>query len=91
MSGFPRDLDALELWDASLERSRSRRQRANGARRPLTASMPSLLQARERLRRDLSNSEPWELSLGRSRARRRAQELRFVPATSRAKPSPGTS
>jgi peptidoglycan hydrolase-like protein with peptidoglycan-binding domain len=85
MSGFPRDLAALELWDASLERSRSRRQRANGACRPLTASMPSLIQARERLRRDLSNSEPWELSLGRSRARRRAQELRFVPATSRAK------
>jgi len=47
--------------------------------------MPSLMQARERLRRDLSNSEPWELSLGRSRARRRAAELRFVPATSRAK------
>jgi peptidoglycan hydrolase-like protein with peptidoglycan-binding domain len=47
--------------------------------------MPSLIEARNRLRRDLSNSEPWELSLGRSRARRRAQELRFVPATSRAK------
>jgi peptidoglycan hydrolase-like protein with peptidoglycan-binding domain len=47
--------------------------------------MPSLIEARNRLRRDLSNSEPWELSLGRSRARRRAEQLRFVPATSRAK------
>lgn len=85
MSGFPRDLAALELWDASLERSRSRRQRSGATRRPLTSSMPSLIEARNRLRRDLSNSEPWELSLGRSRARRRAEELRFVPATSRAK------
>ncbi len=85
MSGFPRDLAALELWDASLERSRSRRQRATGGRKPLTSSMPSLIEARNRLRRDLSNNEPWELSLGRSRARRRATELRFVPATSRAK------
>jgi peptidoglycan hydrolase-like protein with peptidoglycan-binding domain len=85
MSGYPRDLAALELWDASLERSRSRRQRVSGARKPLTSSMPSLIEARNRLRRDLSSSEPWELSLGRSRARRRAQELRFVPATSRAK------
>jgi peptidoglycan hydrolase-like protein with peptidoglycan-binding domain len=47
--------------------------------------MPSLIEARNRLLRDLSDSEPWELSLGRSRARRRAEELRFVPATSRAK------
>jgi peptidoglycan hydrolase-like protein with peptidoglycan-binding domain len=85
MSGFPRDLAALELWDASLERSQSRRQRATGGRRPLTSSMPSLIEARNRLRRDLSNEEPWELSLGRSRARRRAAQLRFVPATSRAK------
>jgi peptidoglycan hydrolase-like protein with peptidoglycan-binding domain len=85
MSGYPRDLAALELWDASLERSRSRRQRVSGARKPLTSSMPSLTEARNRLRRDLSDSEPWELSLGRSRARRRALELRFVPATSRAK------
>ena len=35
--------------------------------------------------RDLAAQEPWELSLGRSRARRRAAELRFVPASSRAK------
>jgi peptidoglycan hydrolase-like protein with peptidoglycan-binding domain len=36
-------------------------------------------------RRDLAAEEPWELSLGRSRARRRAVDLRFVPASSRAK------
>ncbi len=85
MSGYPRDLAALELWDTSLERSRSRRQRSGGARKPLSTSTSSLIEARNRLRRDLSDSEPWELSLGRSRARRRAEELRFVPATSRAK------
>jgi peptidoglycan hydrolase-like protein with peptidoglycan-binding domain len=88
MSGFPRDLATLELWEASLERSRERRQRATrGRNKPMTSSVPSLslIEARRRLRRDLSNNEPWELSLGRSRARRRAAELRFVPATSRAK------
>lgn len=36
-------------------------------------------------RRDLADSETWELSLGRSRARRRAAQLRFVPASTRAK------
>jgi peptidoglycan hydrolase-like protein with peptidoglycan-binding domain len=35
--------------------------------------------------RDLAESQPWQLSLGRSRARRRAAQLRFVPASSRAK------
>jgi peptidoglycan hydrolase-like protein with peptidoglycan-binding domain len=35
--------------------------------------------------RDLAVLEPWELSLARSLARRRATELRFVPASSRAK------
>ncbi|HEX5226048.1 MAG TPA: peptidoglycan-binding protein [Solirubrobacteraceae bacterium] len=35
--------------------------------------------------RDLADGLTWELSLGRSRARRRAAELRFVPASSRAK------
>ncbi len=71
-----------------MERSRARRQRA-GAKRGSTSPLPlSVLMAsrrRERARRDLSDSEPWELSLGRSRARRRAVQLRFVPATSRAK------
>ncbi len=32
MSGFPRDLAALEPWEASLERSRSRRERTAGKR-----------------------------------------------------------
>jgi peptidoglycan hydrolase-like protein with peptidoglycan-binding domain len=71
-----------------MERSRARRGRT-GAKRGSTAPLPlSVLMAsrrRERARRDLSDSEPWELSLGRSRARRRAAQLRFVPATSRAK------
>jgi peptidoglycan hydrolase-like protein with peptidoglycan-binding domain len=86
MSGFPRDLAALDPWEASLERSRARRQRARGGR-PLSTALPlhAMMDARRRLRRDLSNSEPWELSLGRSRARRRAAQLRFVPAGSRAK------
>jgi peptidoglycan hydrolase-like protein with peptidoglycan-binding domain len=46
-----------------------------------------LLDARAGLKahRDLAEEEPWHLSLGRSRARRRAAELRFVPASSRAK------
>jgi peptidoglycan hydrolase-like protein with peptidoglycan-binding domain len=86
MSGFPRDLATLELWEASLERSRERRQRAaRGRSKPVISSGLSLIEARRRLRRDLSDSEPWELSLGRSRARRRAAALRFVPASSRAK------
>jgi peptidoglycan hydrolase-like protein with peptidoglycan-binding domain len=88
MSGFPRDLATLELWEASLERSRARRLRATRATRghkPMSTPVLSLLEARRRLRRDLSDNEPWALSLGRSRARRRAAELRFVPATSRAK------
>jgi peptidoglycan hydrolase-like protein with peptidoglycan-binding domain len=85
MSGFPRDLATLELWEASLERSRTRRQRATRGHKPMTSPVLSLLEARRRLRRDLSDNEPWELSLGRSRARRRAAQLRFVPATSRAK------
>ncbi len=91
MPGLPRDLAALEPWEASLERSRSRRQRAGGRRGVRGAASPApfsaLLAARrgERARRDLSDGEFWELSLGRSRARRRAAQLRFVPATSRAK------
>ena len=86
MPGFPRDLADLDPWDASLERSRARRARASRGRRNTDAT--SLLSAssvaRNRLR-DLAEGEHWELSLGRSRARRRAAELRFVPASSRAK------
>jgi peptidoglycan hydrolase-like protein with peptidoglycan-binding domain len=91
MSGSPRDLAALDPWKASLERSRARRARtARGrARRDVQAapSLSALLDARNSLRqpRDLADEEPWHLSLGRSRARRRAAELRFVPASSRAK------
>jgi peptidoglycan hydrolase-like protein with peptidoglycan-binding domain len=91
MSGSPRDLAVDEHWRASLERSRARRERV-GHRRPRAGGAPgallsSLLDSRGAVRqpRDLADEEPWHLSLGRSRARRRAAELRFVPASSRAK------
>ncbi len=91
MSGFPRDLAVLEPWELSLHRSRERRQRA-GRRRSTAPKNPSILSlsalaaARNRnAARDLAEEQPWDLSLGRSRARRRAAELRFVPASSRAK------
>jgi peptidoglycan hydrolase-like protein with peptidoglycan-binding domain len=50
-------------------------------------SLAAMLDARNRTTaaRDLAEELPWDLSLGRSRARRRAAELRFVPASSRAK------
>jgi peptidoglycan hydrolase-like protein with peptidoglycan-binding domain len=91
MSGSPRDLAVDDHWNASLERSLARRSRANRGRMRRSASsdvsLSALLDARGGLRqpRDLSDQEPWHLSLGRSRARRRAAELRFVPASSRAK------
>jgi peptidoglycan hydrolase-like protein with peptidoglycan-binding domain len=51
-----------------------------------TSSLAAMLDARNLHGiRDLADEQPWELSLGRSRARRRASELRFVPASSRAK------
>jgi peptidoglycan hydrolase-like protein with peptidoglycan-binding domain len=87
MPGFPRDLADLEPWKASLERSHSRRERSRG-KRALSPTFSSLLEARRHLARgprDLAETEPWELSLGRSRARRRAAQLRFVPASTRAK------
>ena len=49
------------------------------------AALARCTAARAHSSRDLAETEPWQLSLGRSRARRRAAELRFVPATSRAK------
>jgi peptidoglycan hydrolase-like protein with peptidoglycan-binding domain len=68
---------------------RARRGRtANGDNGDASApSLSALLDGRGagRIARDLTESEPWELSLGRSRARRRAEELRFVPAGTRAK------
>jgi peptidoglycan hydrolase-like protein with peptidoglycan-binding domain len=97
MPGFVRDLAVVAPWDASLERSRARRERAGRARKrsakPRFATdrrsfdpfgLGALLKD-ERERRDLAASEPWELSLGRSRARRRAEQIRFVPGGSRAK------
>jgi peptidoglycan hydrolase-like protein with peptidoglycan-binding domain len=89
MSGS-RDLAVVEHWSASLERSRERRARAV---RPRSRRTRRLTDPRSLLRpsvlagpaRDLSDELAWELSLGRSRARRRASELRFVPASSRAK------
>jgi peptidoglycan hydrolase-like protein with peptidoglycan-binding domain len=97
MPGFVRDLAAVDPWDASLKRSRARRERTRRAlsrsrAATSTANLPravdpfglgSLL--RDERRRDLAAEDVWQLSLGRSRARRRAAELRFVPAGSLAK------
>jgi peptidoglycan hydrolase-like protein with peptidoglycan-binding domain len=90
MSGCPRDLAVSEHWNASLQRSRARRERGNRGRSHAAnfargASVSALLDARGALSRDLAEDELWHLSLGRSRARRRAAELQFVPTGSRAK------
>jgi peptidoglycan hydrolase-like protein with peptidoglycan-binding domain len=88
MSGSPRDLAVLDPWEASLARSRARRERAASRRTggsPLRLS--KLIDARNRVpsTRDLADSEPWDLSLLRSRTRRRAGELQFVPTATRAR------
>jgi peptidoglycan hydrolase-like protein with peptidoglycan-binding domain len=91
MPGFPRDLAVEDPWKTSLERSRARRARdgRGRARRSASSVAPAsaLIDTGVHLReaRDLAESEIWQLSLGRSRARRRAVQLRFVPASSRAK------
>jgi peptidoglycan hydrolase-like protein with peptidoglycan-binding domain len=94
MSGYARDLAALDPWEASLQRSRARRRRTSrsalGKRAGTLAlvspiSLAALIDARREAARDLSDREPWELSLGRSRARRRAAQLRFVPTSTRAR------
>jgi peptidoglycan hydrolase-like protein with peptidoglycan-binding domain len=90
MSGCPRDLAALDPWNASLERSRARRARSTrGRARRNTLANPALSAllgaGSVQQPRDLADEESWHLSLGRSRARRRAAELQFVPASSRAK------
>jgi peptidoglycan hydrolase-like protein with peptidoglycan-binding domain len=99
MSGYARDLATLEPWEASLARSRARRRRdavrtarrGGGSKLALMRggwdpiSLAALIDARREAARDLAEREPWDLSLGRSRARRRAAQLRFVPASSRAK------
>jgi len=91
MPGFPRDLAVADPWNASLDRSRARRARAaRGRVRHTVDSLPAvsaLVNRTSNLReaRDLAEADVWQLSLGRSRTRRRAAELRFVPASSRAK------
>jgi peptidoglycan hydrolase-like protein with peptidoglycan-binding domain len=98
MSGFPRDLAVLEPWELSLIRSRERREKTTRGRTRAASkkvsprsvspnSLSAILDVRNRTTapRDLAEELPWDLSLGRSRARRRAAELRFVPASSRAK------
>jgi peptidoglycan hydrolase-like protein with peptidoglycan-binding domain len=87
MSGSPRDLAAVDPWEASLARSRARRERADkrAARSPLR--LANLIDASNRLPspRNLAESEPWDLSTLRSRTRRRATELQFVPTSTRAR------
>jgi len=89
MSGYARDLAAIDPWEASLQRSRARRQRGTRRGGKLAGvspvSLAALMQARREAARDLADSETWELSLGRSRARRRARQLRFVPGSTRAR------
>ncbi len=100
MSGYARrDLADVDPWEASLQRSRARRERAQTKRtggRGRTAatlvsgglgpvSLAAMIDARREAARDLADSETWELSLGRSRARRRAAQLRFVPNSTRAR------
>jgi peptidoglycan hydrolase-like protein with peptidoglycan-binding domain len=97
MSGFPRDLAIADPWEASLTRSRARRERAEkrAARSPMR--LANLLDARNRLlsdwgsdrspiaTRNLADIEPWERSTLRSRTRRRASEIQFVPTATRAR------
>ncbi len=87
MSGFPRDLAVADPWEASLTRSRARRERAEkrAARSPMR--LANLMDARNRLPspRNLADSEPWERSTLRSRTRRRASEIQFVPTATRAR------
>ena len=86
MSGsLTRDLAELDHWEASLRRSRERRARGSGRRRAGGVAPLTLKAMRVPAVRDLADEDAWQLSLGRSRARRRAVQLRFVPASSRAK------
>ncbi|MGA9285598.1 MAG: peptidoglycan-binding protein [Solirubrobacteraceae bacterium] len=84
MSGSLRDLAAVDPWEASLVRSRARRDRAAG-RSPMR--LANMMDARRRLPspRNLAEEEPWELSTLRSRTRRKAAELQFVPTATRAR------
>src|ERR1019366_902117 len=55
MSGFPRDLAVDEVWNASLERSRARRARANRGRLRPTASIAT---GQETINSSAPNPEP---------------------------------
>jgi peptidoglycan hydrolase-like protein with peptidoglycan-binding domain len=97
MSGFPRDLAAADPWEASLARSRARRERAEERTAGSPMRLANLMDVRNRLLadreslrssiglRNLADSEPWDLSTLRSRTRRRATELQFVPTRTRAR------
>ncbi|HEY5195265.1 MAG TPA: peptidoglycan-binding protein [Solirubrobacteraceae bacterium] len=87
MPGFPRDLAVADPWDASLNRSRARRDRAEKKATRSPMRLANLVDARNRLPspRNLADSEPWERSTLRSRTRRRASEIQFVPTATRAR------
>jgi peptidoglycan hydrolase-like protein with peptidoglycan-binding domain len=87
MSGFPRDLAAADPWEASLARSRARRERDDKRAAHSPIRLATLVDARNRLPspRNLADAEPWNLSTLRSRTRRRAAELQFVPTATRAR------
>ncbi len=87
MSGFPRDLAAADPWNASLARSRARRDRAAKRAAHSPMRLANLMDARNRLPspRNLAETEPWDLSQLRSRTRRRAADLQFVPTATRAR------
>jgi peptidoglycan hydrolase-like protein with peptidoglycan-binding domain len=87
MPGFPRDLAVADPWEASLDRSRARRERAEKRASRSPMRLANLVDARNRLPspRNLAESEPWERSTLRSRTRRRASEIQFVPTATRAR------
>jgi peptidoglycan hydrolase-like protein with peptidoglycan-binding domain len=87
MPGAPRDLAAVDAWEASLARSRARRERATKRTGRSPLRLADLMDARNRLPspRNLADSEPWDISRLRSRTRRRATELQFVPTRTRAR------
>src|SRR6202020_3102016 len=101
MSGFVRDLGAVDPWDASLERSRARRARSHrtlargrkaaGASQQVRPADPfglgSLLRGELAPKtRDLATGDAWQLSLRRSRAPRPAAELRLLAHRPRGRP-----
>jgi peptidoglycan hydrolase-like protein with peptidoglycan-binding domain len=87
MSGSPRDLAVAGPWEASLARSRARRERTEKSSVRSPTRLANLIDVRKRLPspRNLAETEPWDLSLMRSRTRRRAAQLQFVPTATRAR------